>query len=636
MAWGVPVGLWEELKRRNVVRVAIAYIVVSWLVVQAADTLFPLLQVPEWTVRFVVGLLILGFPLALILSWAYELTPEGLRKTSEVEPADSVTHATGRKLDRVIIVVLALAVVFLVVDDFVLDETAAPSAAATAPAVTSSESSAAVVTPVQPESDSAVSGAENIGSTAALLQNSVAVLPFANLSPDDDNAYFAIGLHDEILNQLAKLSNLSVISRTSMMRYQDSDLSVPEIAQELNVETVMEGSVRYAGDQIRVTVQLIDGSTDQHLWSETYQERFEDIFAIESDIAMNVANAMNAEFSTSEQAEIERVPTDSTAAYTYYLQARSILFTGASFDPAITLLERALELDPDFADALGQYSLIKARQVVNTTQGAAVPAEQIIALEDEARSMAERALELNPGSVSARATLRAFDIPRWRWSEFAAAVTHEDEPNLAAAEQWVFAWMGRADEAVRIGERSVALRPGEVGPPLFLGVSQSYAGDRVLGNRTLAAAANGSPADALIRAWIAYNQIVLGDLDDAFVTLQLVEQMLGDDPPVIYLPELAYAYSRIGRSEDAQRNFDVMRAIENPDLLGAGGWATAYLAIDDQAQALEQLEIVAQRAANHEPDAGMINAMNLRLNYLNDPRLEQPEFVDVLSRIRGD
>jgi len=251
-------SFWEELKRRNVVRVGIAYVVGSWLVIQAADTLFPALQLPEWSVRFVIALLLLGFPIALILSWAYELTPEGLRKSADVTPAQSITRTTGRKLDRIIIVVLALAVVFLVLDNYVMREDSATTAEGSRAAT---DAGAAV----PDASTDTTAPAGGLAATTERLRDSVAVLPFANLSPDEENAFFAIGLHDEVLNQLSKLSNLSVISRTSMLRYADSDLSVPEIARELNVETVMEGTVRYAGNRIRVTMQLIDAATDQHL-----------------------------------------------------------------------------------------------------------------------------------------------------------------------------------------------------------------------------------------------------------------------------------------------------------------------------------------------------------------------------------
>ncbi len=277
-----------ELKRRNVVRVAVAYAIVGWLLIEVSTTVLPLFEAPDWIAQVFAFFVILGFPLSLILSWAYELTPEGIKLERDVVAGERITHVTGRKLDFAIIGALVLALGFVVYNYESGDDEVAVS----------------------------------------VLPNSVAVLPFENLSPDPDEAYFATGLHDEILSQLAKLSNLSVISRTSMLRYADSDLSIPEIARELNVGTVMEGSVRYADDRVRITTQLIDAATDEHLWSETYEREFSDIFAIESDIAMNVANALQAEFSLEEQQRIEEIPTDSPEAYALYLRATTIFFEG--------------------------------------------------------------------------------------------------------------------------------------------------------------------------------------------------------------------------------------------------------------------------------------------------------------------
>ncbi len=266
-------SVWGELKRRNVVKVAVAYAIVGWLLVQIADTFFPALQLPEWTVTFVAGLVILGFPLALILSWAYELTPEGMEQTKSVPLSESITKVTGRKLDFAIIGALVLALGF-VVYNYESEDALTPT-----PEIVVDEVVDALIPVV-------VEGQRKV------LPNSVAVLPFDNLSPNASDAYFATGLHDEILSQLAKLRNLSVISRTSVLRYADSDLSIPEIARELNVGTVMEGSVRYSDGRVRITTQLIDAETDEHLWTETYEREFSDIFAIESDIAMNIANAL--------------------------------------------------------------------------------------------------------------------------------------------------------------------------------------------------------------------------------------------------------------------------------------------------------------------------------------------------------
>lgn len=611
-------SLWAELKRRNVVRVAIAYLVVAWLLAQVAATFFPALQLPEWTVTFVAALLILGFPLAIALSWAYELTPEGLKKAGDVKPTESITRSTGRKLDRAIIVVLALAVVFLVLDNYWLDRSSQPAGAAR-------EATANAGEPVAP---SAVAAGET-------LPNSLAVLPFSNLSPNEQDAYFAVGLHEELLNQLSKLGNLSLISRTSVQRYAGSGLSIPEIARELKVRTVMEGSVRYAGDRIRVTVQLIDAATDQHLWSETYERPFDDIFAIESDIAMNVANALEAEFSPAEQEAIEQIPTTSPAAYSLYLEATtSMRLVGGS--GASTLLDRALAIDPNFANAYGLKAQISSVSFISTTQGTGIATEGRAALEREVRELAAKAFELDPDNADARAALRGINIPTWHWTAFAEAVEPADEASLTAAAVWVYAWMRRREDAVRIGARNAALNPNDAGAHLTAGVAYAYAGDRAASSRNLRRGEELAPALPLIQAWLAYNEIALGNYERGVAGLRFVEQLLGDNRQIVFLPELAHGYSRAGSPEDARRVFEEIQARASEIEVGAGAWAVAYLAIGDEARSLEQLEIVAEKARNHEPDQGYINVMNLRMNYLADPTLEKPEFADVLERIRGD
>lgn len=628
-------NVWEELKRRNVVRVGVAYVAAAWLLIQSADTLFGVMQLPDWTVRFVVGLVLLGFPIALILSWAYEITPHGLKKSSDVLPEDQVPpSAARRRLDQVIIIVLTLAVVVMALDNYVLEETGAPLFDAGGARDGQPEQAATAADAIaSPANGSARTAGTEVAATT--LPDSVAVLPFENLSPDEANAFFAIGLHDEILSQLFRLSNLNVISRQSVLRYEDSELSIPEIARELNVRAVMEGTVRYAGDQIRVTVQLIDGTTDQHLWSDTYTERFEDIFAIESDIAMNVANALNAAFTPADREAIERIPTTSSEAYSLYLQARTSMSAG-EFDIAVDLLEGAIENDPNFADAIGLLAFIRCFALVNNALGSGLAGEELLEREQEIRTLTARVLELDPSNPDARAALRIIDLRRWRWTAFEAAIEPSDEPRLLAAQQWHFAWKGEPEEAIRIGRLALAHDPNAPGAYLVLGVSQHYAGDYDAADANLREAIEQVPAFTLSRAWLAYNNIVRGNVETALESLRLTEEFLGDDRELAFLPELAYAYARIGQSDDAQRIFAEMQALENPDALGAGGWAMAWLAVGEEARALEQLEIIAARAAQHEPDPGYNAAMNLRMNFLEDPRLEQPAFADVLSRIRGD
>ena len=373
-------SFWGELRRRNVVKVGAAYAIVAWLLIQVASILLPTFEAPEWVMRVFSFALIAGFPVVLLIAWAFELTPEGLKKTAHVPLEDSITRSTGQKLNYFVTGLLVLAVAFMALDNYVLDDTptgggeAQATLAATPPAAAPSAADSDPAPPAadaEPESD--------------LLPNSVAVIPFLNMSPNAEDAYFAAGIYEEILNQLVKLSNLNVIARTSVMRYADTDKTIPEIARELNVEAVMEGSVRYADGEVLVTTQLIDAATNVHLWSESYRRDFSNIFGIQSDIAMNVANALRAEYSLTEQQNIEALPTESIEAYDHYLLAQSFVRQGANgLDQAIEEFDRALAIDPEF-----RLAILGLAQSLAT--GAAFTGNPEIAA--RARAAADRAIE---------------------------------------------------------------------------------------------------------------------------------------------------------------------------------------------------------------------------------------------------
>jgi TolB-like protein len=615
-----------ELKRRNVVKVGAAYLIVAWLLIQVAATVLPTFDAPRWAVQTLTFVVILGFPVALVLAWVYELTPEGIKRTADVPAGESITPATAQKLNYVIIGALALLLAFVVVDSYVVDENRPNSVADRAvPAATS---------------PTAVSPAG--GSTAviarAVLPNSVAVLPFANMSPSPDNAYFAAGIHEEILNYLAKLSDLNVIARTSMLRYADTPLSIREIAAELNVETIMEGSVRYAGAEVRITAQLIDPVTGAHLWSEAYQRKIDDIFAIQADIAMNIANAIGAEFSVAEQKAIETPPTSSPAAYELYLQAND-QFRAAllgSTEAALTLLDRALAIDPEFAGAYAAKATMYSSLFVNTVQATAVAAEDREALERRVRENAERALALDPEEARARLALRGINIVTWRWANYAETLDAAEERALGAAALWVLSWMENHAAALRIARQLVELNPNDPGPHLFLGVIHAYVGDRAASIQNLNRSLELAPANVLAHAWLAYDAVALGNDAEALAEMQLLERMLGDNRPLVFLPELAYAYSRLGRDDDVARLFAEIEARAADTDVGVGTWAMAYLAAGDEDEALRRLEAVTEKVRNHEPDQGYLQLMNLKMNFLADPKLEEPRFAEVLSRIRGD
>jgi TolB-like protein/Tfp pilus assembly protein PilF len=314
-------NLFSELKRRNVVRVAIAYAVVGWLIIEAIDTIAPRLGMPEWVPTFFIVVVLVGLPVVLLFSWAYEVTPEGVKKTEEIDKSISITHSTGRKLDRVIIAALALAVVFLVYDRFADDPpTPAMTAETTAPAVESSEVS-------------------------------LAVLPFINMSSDTEQEYFSDGITEELLNTLAKVPGLMVAARTSVFSYKGQSKDVREIGRELGVTSIVEGSVRKAGDDLRITAQLIRVSDGFHLWSETYDRRLENVFAIQEEIAFAIADALKAPLGL-EAGALVTSRTRDMAAYDLYLKGFGELKQrGPGLADAVVNLRHSLELDPEFGPA---------------------------------------------------------------------------------------------------------------------------------------------------------------------------------------------------------------------------------------------------------------------------------------------
>jgi len=327
------VNFFAELKRRNVYKVAVAYAIVAWLLIQVATQVFPFFEIPNWAVRLVVLLVILGFPIALFLAWAFEITPEGIKRAEDVDLNQSITKHTGRKLIWTTVVLAVIAAGLLAF------QLLRPKSA---------------VAPRQNEAATGSAPASN-----ALPEKSIAVLPFENLSRDPDNAFFTDGVQDEILTNLAKVADLKVISRTSVMQYKSGvQRNLREIAQQLGVAHLLEGSVQRAGGKVRVNAQLIDARTDAHQWAENFDRDIADVFAIQSEIAKAIADQLQAKLSPSEKTAIEQKPTSDVTAFDLYNRAKNILLT-TSFNAnvqslyfqAADLLNQALARDPSFFEA---------------------------------------------------------------------------------------------------------------------------------------------------------------------------------------------------------------------------------------------------------------------------------------------
>ena len=331
-------SLFKELKRRNVFKVAIAYAVTTWILLQLTDVLTPILELPEWAPKLILLMLLVGFVPALIIAWAFELTPEGIKLEKDVPHSESITKKTGNKLNYIIIVSLGLSLGFFIWESRFKQRAEEAELARLAPPVEEP-----VVVPPEPEIDL---------SELDIDKNSIAVLPFANRSADDSDIYFTDGIHDDLLTQLSKIEAFSVISRTSVMEYRDTPKNLKQIAKELNVANIMEGSVQRAGDRVRINVQLIDAFTDEHRWAEIYDRELTtgNLFDIQTEIAKAIAAALQAKLTDTELASVAEVPTDNVAAYDLYLQARRILQTSISsrIQTSIDLYQESLALDPRF------------------------------------------------------------------------------------------------------------------------------------------------------------------------------------------------------------------------------------------------------------------------------------------------
>ncbi len=377
-------SFWGELKRRNVFKVAIAYSVVAWLLAQIAQLSLESFAAPEWVIKSILLLLALGLPIALIFAWAFELTSEGVKREKDVDRSQSITRKTGRRIDYIIIGVLAIALVFAVSTHQWTTET------------------------TDTELDEPVFAED-------ARDKSIAVLPFVNMSGDPDNEYFSDGISEELLNVLVKVEGLRVASRTSSFAFKNNkEISIPDIAQSLNVDHVLEGSVRKAGDTVRITAQLIDVRTDSHLWSATYDRKLEDIFAIQDEIAGHIVDALKVALGTGEQDAIAATqnPTDNLDAYEDYLRGRYFWQRRGedNIRKAIELFEQATAADPAFARAWS--SLAAAHITMPAYSDDPVEGHRSLAL-----SYAQKALSLDDTIAEVYAVLGDLVRGKRKWAE---------------------------------------------------------------------------------------------------------------------------------------------------------------------------------------------------------------------------
>jgi len=424
-------SFFTELKRRNVFRVGIAYVISSWVLLQFVDLVLDNITAPDWVMKVFMLALVVGFPLAIFFAWAFEVTPEGIKKEEDVDRSHSITKKTASKLDRSIIVILLGAVVYFAWDNF---------------------------SSTSPQSKPTPQVAQQV-TTVVDVQKSIAVLPFVNMSNDADNEFFSDGIAEEILNVLASIPDLKVAARTSAFTYKGTNTNIADIAKELGVNHILEGSVRKSGNQVRVTAQLIKADDGFHLWSENYDRELTNIFAIQDEIADSIAQALKVTLQLETGAAGNLTGTNSLEAYEHYLKGMSLWHqrTAIGLSTAIDDFEAAINIDPEFAKAHAglalTWSVIDGYKEMDRKVAGA-----------NAKAAAERALALDPESFEALAVLGG--VARVEFQYKVAANLYEQamaiNPSYATAYQWfggMLSDMGDTNGSIIMYQKAWSLDP---------------------------------------------------------------------------------------------------------------------------------------------------------------------------------
>jgi TolB-like protein/Flp pilus assembly protein TadD len=547
-------NFFAELKRRNVYKVAVAYAVVGWLVVEIATATFPVLEIPNWAAKLVIAVVALGFPIALVLAWAFELTPEGIKKTEDVPPAESIAPRTGRRL-WLLTALAAVAAATLFAMGFFFRGGTSP-APHTIPAA---------------------------------MDKSIAVLPFENLSDDKANAYFASGIQDEILTKLAKIGALKVISRSSTRQYESRPGNLREIGQQLGVAHILEGSVQKAGDRVHLNVQLIRAATDEHIWAESYNRKLDDIFAVQAELAGAVADALQAKLTGAEKKAIEARPTENPEAYQLYLQGRFFWNKRTADDlrKAIDHFQRAIAKDPSYAQA---YAAAAQAWVVLPAYNGGPPDECF----PEAERAAKKALSLDETSSEAHAALAMvrhlyeFDV-RGAIAEFERAIRLN--PNDATARHWfgnhALVAVGQFDRAIAEIKRALVLDPLSLIMNTNLGSAYTVASRFEDAIAQLRKTVEMDGTFYAARVELGNALLLSGRTTDALAEYEKALS-INDDPWVKGL--LGHAYARSGRKDEARALLtELLRAAEQ-NHIEAYNIAIIHLGLGEREEAVEWLE----------------------------------------------
>ena len=578
-------SFFAELKRRNVYKVAVGYAVVGWLLIQVATQVFPFFEIPNWAVRLVVLFIVIGFPIALVIAWAFELTPGGIKRTEE---ADRVYPGRSRGRAWIYVVISAG---LLSAGLFFLGRYTAP----------------------------------NENKIRNVPAKSIAVLPFENLSRDPDNAYFAEGIQDEILTRLAKVADLKVISHTSTQRYKSSPDNLPQIAKELGVANILEGSVQKSKDQVRVNVQLINAATDAHLWADSFDRKLIDIFAVESEIAAKVADILKAKLTGAEQHAISMQPTRNTEAYQLYLKGRYFWNkrTGPDLQKAIDYFKQAIEKDPGYALA---YVGLGDSYILLSGFGAAPPQNSF----PLAEAAAKKALEIDDNLAEAHTTLGfILCVHHLNFAdsirEFERAIALN--PNYATAHHWFgdgpLLAVGQFDRAIAEGKRAVEL------DPLSVIITADLGADFLVARRYDEAidqfhkAIDLDPRFYYVHWNLAEALEMKGDLRGALTEYKKAVE-LDDDPFVLAL--LGQAYAKLGQRDEALKILAQLPQIAAHRYVPSYSFALLHMALGEKDKAIEWLE------RSYHDGAGL-DVIFLKVDPMLDPLQKEPRFQALVAKV---
>ena len=467
-------SFFEELKRRNVFRVGIAYGIAAWVVLQVADLVLENIGSPSWVIQTLMFFVGMGFVAALIIAWAYELTPEGIKREADVIRDESITHHTAGKLNKITLVAVLVLFAFMVLDRFVLtrERGSEPFSQASEQAEQPGDRKRDLTPAVQDPAAPAVS------------EKSIAVLPFVDMSPEGDQAYFADGIAEEILNVLVKTHTLKVAGRTSSFQFRNRTGDLREIGEQLGVKHILEGSIRKSNNRLRITAQLVKAEDGFHLWSETYDRDLTDIFAIQDEIARAITQALAIELDLSDGTEsLAPVLTTNMEAYDRFLEARNLIALRSDFPRMFRLLEEAIELDPQFAAG---WAILSQARALGYYYGVEDLSTALKAAEPHAR----RAIELDPDSSAAHTALANVLRDQFLWNEahisyVKALVLNPDNVEAQIQFGQMLMRAGHIQGALEHAARAIEIDPLSWINQAFYGVALHMTGDRVAAWRSI-------------------------------------------------------------------------------------------------------------------------------------------------------